>query len=119
MGRKGPKAGKSYGERLSALTSSLNKASREVDSVLKEVAQVARDRTITLQNLETDLENLETHELELKTRIATLKETPLPAAECFAKMMEPGERLGARRDYVLFGAGVVASTIIALVVQLV
>ncbi|MFH1418284.1 MAG: hypothetical protein ABII12_08380 [Planctomycetota bacterium] len=110
---------KPYSERLSDLTGSLTKASREVDSVLSELAQVARSRESAVQKLETDLKGLETREKGMKEKIEVLENTPLPVAEHFAKLLESGQERSAKRDYVLFGAGVVVTTGIAIIIQLV
>ncbi len=110
---------KPYAERLSELSSSLTKASREVDSVLGELAEVAQSREAAVQKLETDIETLETREKALKEKIETLASTPLPVAEHFAKLLESGARRGAKRDYVLFGAGVIVTTVIAILIQVV
>lgn len=110
---------KPYGERLAELSTSLTKASREVDSVLAEVAQVARSREAAVQKLEFDLEALESREKELKDKVEALQRTPLPVAEHFARLLESGEKRNEKRDYVLFGAGVVLTTVIAIVIQMV
>lgn len=115
--KKEPK--KHYSERLSELTDSLTKASREVDSVLSELAQVAQDREVAVRKLENDLQAMEIREKELKDKIAALENTPLPVAEHFAKLLESGEKRGAKRDYILFGAGAVLTTIIAVIIQIV
>jgi len=78
---------KPYGARLLELSASLAKASREVDSVLGELAEVARSREAAVQKLEVDLETLETRETELKDKIDALESTPLPVAEHFAKLL--------------------------------
>jgi len=110
---------KPYSERLSELTASLNEASRDVDSVLSELAQVAKGREAAVQKLETDLQALETREKELKDKIETLESTPIPVAEHFAKLLESGEKRSAKRDYFLFGAGVLVTTAIAIIIQVV
>jgi hypothetical protein len=46
-----------------------------------------------------------------------LEKTPLAVAEHFAKLVAPGEKRSAMRDYLLFGAGVVVSTAIGIVIQ--
>lgn len=106
-----------YGERLAKLNANLNKASTEVDSVLEELAQVAKNRENTVKRLETDLRSLEQRENELKERIALLENVPIPVAEQFSKLLEIGDKRNARRDYVLFGAGVLVTTIIAVIIQ--
>lgn len=110
---------KLYSERLSELTTSLTKASSEVDSVLSELAQVARSRESAVHKLETDLQILETREKEMREKIEALESTPLPVAEHFAKLLESGENRGAKRDYILFGAGAVLTTLIAIIIQII
>jgi septal ring factor EnvC (AmiA/AmiB activator) len=113
---KAPK--KAYADRLAELTEDLTKASREVDAVLSELAQVAKERADAVKQLETDLTAMEGREKELKQTIETLERTPLAVAEHFARLVAPGERRSAMRDYLLFGAGVVVSTVIGIIVQL-
>lgn len=108
---------KPYSERLAELTESLSKASREVDAVLVELARVSQDRAKAVQQLETDLATMEGREKELKERIEALEKTPLAVAEHFAKLVAPGERRSAMRDYLLFGAGVLVSTAIGIAIQ--
>ena len=106
-----------YAERLAQLTESLSKASREVDGVLVELARVATARAQAVQQLETDLAGMESREKELKARIDALEKTPLAVAEHFAKLVAPGEKRSALRDYLLFGTGVIVSTVIQLFVS--
>lgn len=113
------KAEKTYSERLSMLTASLMKASGEVDSFLAELALVARSRESAIQKLEGDLQSLQTREKELKEKLEALEKVPLPVAEHFAKLLESGEKRSTRRDYILFAAGVVVTTGITLIFQLV
>jgi uncharacterized protein YhaN len=113
--RKAPQ--KPYSERLTELTENLSKASREVDAVLLELAEVAKDRAAAVQQLETDLATMEGREKELKERIDALEKTPLAVAEHFARLVAPGEKRSAMRDYLLFGAGVVVSTAISVAIQ--
>ena len=108
---------KTYSERLSELTTSLNKASSAVDAVLQELARVARDKESSVRDLETELIALESKEKEMQEKIAALEKTPLPVAEHFARLLEKKDRTNARRDYALFGAGVIVTTVIAIAVQ--
>lgn len=109
---------KTYSERLSELTNSLTKASSEVDTVLREMAQVAKEREISVKELEEGLIDLEKREKELKEKFALLQSVPIPVAEHFAKLIEPGEKRSAKRDYLLFMTGVIVTTIIAVVLQI-
>src|SRR5690348_7757099 len=73
-----------YTERLADLTDSLTKASKEVDSILAELTQIAHDRQSTVQKLDVELRALKDHERELKEKIDTLEKTPLAVADHFA-----------------------------------
>jgi len=112
------KHGAIYSEQLSRLTSSLIKASKEVDRVLNELTEVASNRERAMKTLESNLASLEKKETDLKERIAILEQLPLPVADHFAGLIESGEKRSARRDYILFGAGVLVSTVIALILKL-
>jgi septal ring factor EnvC (AmiA/AmiB activator) len=118
LGQKEPPKVESYSEKLASLMKSLTKASAEVDKILAELAQVAGDRHNTVLELEAQLTELEEHERQLQQRIQDLEKVPIPVAEHFAKMIAPGERRSAWRDYTLFAAGVIVSTVIAILLRL-
>jgi cell division protein FtsB len=103
-----------YGERLHRLTGALRHASREVDNVLAEVSKVTRERESAVTTLESQLATLTAREQELQERIAALQNVPLPVAEHFAALAARGEQSSARRDYVLFGLGVLVSTLVSV-----
>ena len=105
---------KSYSDRLGELADSLTKASRQVDEVLSELASVAKEREENVKGLEESLQLLEKREGDIKTRIEHLEKVPLPAVEHFAEIMNRGEKRSAKRDYMLFGAGVAVSTVISI-----
>lgn len=109
---------KAYGVRLAELTASLTNASSEVDTILAELAQAAGNRESAVRKLEEDLQALETREKELQDTIDVLEQTPLPVAERFAELVEHAETRSRRRDYILFGAGVGVTSIIAIIIQL-
>jgi septal ring factor EnvC (AmiA/AmiB activator) len=108
----------SYSDKLNRLTGSLQKASGEVDTLLKELASVAKTRATAVADLETQLRQLSDREQELKKRVEDLQATPIPVAEHFAALISKGERRSALRDYVLFGMGVVVSTVIAIILRI-
>jgi hypothetical protein len=107
-----------YSEKLRRLTDSLQKASIEVDDLLKELANVAKTRTAAVSDLETQLLHLTEREQVLKQRVEELQATPVPVAEHLAALISKGERRSALRDYSLFGLGVVVSTVMAIVLRL-
>lgn len=109
---------KSYSDKLSELTRSLNRSTQEVDKILIEMSNVAKERGETVSTLEEDLLNLERREQETKKRIQDLENVPLAAVEHFAQLTSAGEKRSARRDYLLFAAGVLVSTIIAIVLKI-
>ncbi|MCK4607110.1 MAG: hypothetical protein KAU35_07435 [candidate division Zixibacteria bacterium] len=115
--RREGKTEKTYGERLAELTADLNRASSDVDSVLEELAQVARARESSVKRLESELQNLEERESQLKEKVDLLENVPLPVAEHFARLLKSGDKRSARRDYALFVAGVLVTTVLAIVIR--
>lgn len=106
-----------YAERLAHLTESLRRSSKELDAVLTELVQVAKDREAAVKNLEVNLTTLEVQEQQAKIRLEALEKVSNPAVVHFAKLIESGARRGAKRDYVLFGAGAVVSAVTAVVLK--
>ena len=113
-----PAKTKTYGERLKELVTQLSHATSNVDEILSEVAAVAKDREDAINKLETELRDLEGKEKAMKEKIELLAKTPLPVAQHFAELMRSTEKTNAKRDYMLFGAGVVVSTVIAIALKL-
>lgn len=115
--KKKSKTKENYNERLKQLTTNLLNASKEVDNILNELALVAEGREKSVNKLEKELYSLSRKEQELKNKIETLEKVPLPVAEHFASLLEGGEKRNRRRDYLLFGAGVLVTTIISLILN--
>jgi DNA repair exonuclease SbcCD ATPase subunit len=109
---------KSYSERMRELMQSLTESSREVDEILSEVSKVAFERQANLKSLEEDLARLEEREKEIQSRIEVLEQVPVAAVEHFASLQRISETRSARRDYLLFGAGVLVSTILSILIQI-
>ena len=109
----------SYSKKLKRLTSNLEKSSKEVDSLVGELSKIAEEREENVRKIETDLANLQSREKELKEKIENLEKVPLPVAEYFAELTSHGEKRSARRDYLLFGAGAIVSTVITIILKLV
>jgi prefoldin subunit 5 len=117
LGKEVPTKTEAYSQKLARLTASLTEASKEVDGLLAELVQVARQRESAARELEKRLTELEGREAQLQRRIADLQNTPVPVAEHFAALIQPGEKRSAWRDYSLFVAGVVVSTIVGVILQ--
>ena len=98
LGIEKPPEPESYSQRLTKLTQELTRASSEVDGLLAELAQVARDKENTVQELGSHLVELEQKEAQLQKRIEELEGIPSPAAvrRCMACWMRPP--LWARMD---------------------
>jgi chromosome segregation ATPase len=107
-----------YTEKMGRLTRNMLKASREMDELLTEFAQTAIKRKESMEKLGAELSALQERHEELRTRIDQLKDVPIPVAEEFARLTKSGESRSAKRDYVLFGMGVIVSTAIAIVLKL-
>lgn len=107
----------SYSDKMASLTKSLIGAAAEVDRVLNEISEVCRQKETSIANLETKLVDLAEREKLQQENIHALEGVSLPAAQYFAKAIKQGERRSAWRDYILFGSGVVVSTVIAIVLK--
>ena len=83
------------------------------------LSKIATERENAVYKLGTELEALEDKEKQLQERVRILESVPIPVAEQFAKLTAAGERRSALRDYILFGAGVVVSTVIAIILKIV
>lgn len=110
-------SGNNYQDRIKSLTDKLAQASTEVDNVLKEIASVTQQREEKLKNLEFQLGELSQREKEMKNRIDTLKNIPIEAVDHFVQELEKGDKRSASRDYFLFGAGIIASIIITIMLK--
>ncbi len=99
------------------LLADLRKASTEMDRIVHQIGQYTQERQSTVMKLEGDLQALSQQEQELKKRIEGLQQVPLPAAEYFAKLVAKTEKKSAKRDYVLFLFGVVASAVVVVILK--
>jgi hypothetical protein len=84
---------------------------------LEKIASVSKERVDTVSRLERQLEELSIREKQTKERIDALQKVPLEAIQHLEKVLEKGDRRSAWRDYMLFGLGVVVSTLIAIILK--
>lgn len=106
-----------YRKRMERLSKELARASSLVDLTLQEMSTVTRARQESIRSLESRLTELTNHEKDLQTRVETLKKVSLPAVEYFLQATEKSEKRSAMRDYLLFGSGVVVSTLVTIVLK--
>ena len=114
LGNRKTQPTETYSEKISRLTNSLSKATAEVDEVLKEITSVGSERAKTVTELEKQLLELTTREKQIKERIEVLEKVPLEAIQQFERILDKGDKRSAWRDYMLFGLGVIVSTVIAI-----
>jgi hypothetical protein len=107
-----------YNVKLKQLTNNLVVASREVDKILLELTNYIESKEKHLTSLESELSKMSNKEIDLKQKIETLQNTPIVVADHFAKLVEQGEKRSKQRDYLLFGAGVLVTTIISLLFKI-
>lgn len=103
-----------YSERLEKLTAGLRQSSAEVDSLLRELSAVAEKRQSAVDQLESQLTELQTRERTLQQNIEHLQRIPLPVAEYLASLSADAEKRSAKRDYLLFGLGVLVTTLLSV-----
>ena len=89
-----------------------------MDNILREMGQVVRGRAAAADQLEQQVSTLSHQETQLKNRIALLENTPVEILEAFEEAMDKGEKRSASRDYLLFGAGVLVSAAVSIVLGL-
>jgi hypothetical protein len=107
-----------YTERMHKLTGKLHEASNDFEALLGEMEGVAKNRELAVTELEAKLTELSKREETLESRITTLNQTHPKVAQEFIALLEQeqekGEKRSARRDYMLFAAGVVVTIILTL-----
>ena len=106
-----------YPDRVKEISAELARASSEVEHVLEEFAIVSRLRNEAFANLEQRVRELAQHEKDLQTRVETLRQISLPAAEHFMQINTPAQP-NPNRNYFFFGLGAALSAVITLVVKL-
>jgi chromosome segregation ATPase len=107
----------SHSDKLKRLTQTLTTTSVEFEEHLREMTELAHSREGAVRELEVRMTSLQAREQSLKTQIDTLQNTPIEVAEYFAKLTSAGESRSARRDYILFGLGVIVSTLIGVILH--
>ena len=104
---------------LEELAQELNILAQEFDHAFNETKEIANNRTSALATLETELATLSKKETEMKIRVSELEKVSIPAVEYLLQATEKSERRSAKRDYLLFVAGVVASAVVSIIMRIV
>jgi predicted transcriptional regulator len=103
---------------LSRMVNGLNKTSNELDKILAQIVEVAQDRAEAATNLQAQMKRLEEAEEEYLVRIEILKNEPLRVMGDLLNELQPNQIRTPRRDFMLFLAGVVVSTIVSILLGL-
>jgi predicted transcriptional regulator len=103
---------------LSRMVNGLNKTSNELDKILAQIVEVAQDRAEAATNLQAQMKKLEEAEEEYLVRIEILKNEPLRVMSDLLNELQPNQIRTPRRDFMLFLAGVVVSTLVSILLGL-
>jgi hypothetical protein len=103
---------------LARLVDGLNKTSGELDKILAQIVEVAQDRAEAATKLQAEMKKLEEAEEDYLVRIEILKNEPLRVVNDLLHELEPNRIRTPRRDFMLFLAGVLLSTIVSIVLGL-
>jgi hypothetical protein len=107
----------SYKKRLSATLELLRAAFAEVDKATQDINKLMKEKEKNLDEMELTVTQLTNQEAELKDRVDTLQKVPVEAVRHFEKILDRGDKRSARRDYFLFGAGVVSSIVVTIILK--
>ena len=103
---------------LSRMVNGLNKTSNELDKILAQIVEVAQDRAQAATNLQAQMQKLEEAEQEYLVLIEILKNEPLRVMSDLLNELQPNQIRTPRRDFMLFLAGVVVSTLVSILLGL-
>lgn len=108
-----------YTEKFQKSIDSLRDISEEIDKVLTEISTISREKEQTISMLESELNTLSNREGKLKDKIKVLEKVPLSALEHFETMLNKGNQRNRKRDYLLFGLGVLTTAITSIIISFV
>jgi hypothetical protein len=111
------KADETFSSKVEKLNSKLKKTSEEADVIIKEIETLTTERVEKVKKMEDEINVLADKEKQLNERIETLRNVPIEAVKQFEELLNKDNRRSARRDFVLFGLGVVVSTVITIVLK--
>ena len=107
-----------FAEKLEKSVEQLKIASKDMDKLVIDITNLTSEKHDKLSKLEEELKKLSTKEEETRKKIEVLSQVPIEALQHFEEMMKPGEKKSAKRDYLLFAAGVIFSIISTIVLKL-
>jgi uncharacterized Zn finger protein len=104
----------SLSERIIRLNKSLKISSNEIESVLREMEEITKNKEKNIIIVEEKIEKLNAKENEMQTKINMMANNPLIKIDKIEKILEEGEKRSKKRDLVLFALGVIVSTVLSI-----
>jgi|GEM_PF-4451275 len=108
----------SYRQKISKSLTSLKNATGEIDRVIENITEISKEKEKTISELEGQLHTLSIRENELKIKIETMEKVPLESIKYFEDILHKSNRRDKKRDYFLFAFGVIITTIIAVILNI-
>ena len=96
----------------------LKKSTAEIDSVINEVTLISKEKQKAIELLENQLKDLSVQESDLKKKIETLESTPIDSIKYFEEILNKNNKRDKKRDYMLFALGVLITTIVGIIINL-
>jgi hypothetical protein len=100
---------------LRSLSAELQQALDDVDGIAKRLQTVSADALARYDDFEARVSALSHRQKALADEVRVLSRVPLPAVEAFTSLLRDEGRSNARRDYVLFLAGMLYSFVVSFV----
>lgn len=108
-----------FERRIQEITDQLQKSGSDAQALLDELAQVMEARQQQVRDAHASLLALQMEEYEVQERVAALKSVRPEAAGAITALLdeslEERDKRGARRDWLIFGMGVLATAIVSLI----
>ena len=98
------------------LSLQLQKKLDEVGEISRDLQRASEDWQQRYSVFESKVADLSDKEKELQAQVDSLGQIPLPAMEYFKAQLHKEGESAARRDYLLFCAGIVASLLVSLAI---
>ena len=99
---------------LARLAHGLNTTSGELEKILEKIVEVTQNRAAASITLQAEMKKLAEAEEEYLVQIEMLKNEPLRVASDLLNDLHPSQIRTPRHDFMLFLAGVLVSTIVSI-----
>jgi hypothetical protein len=104
-----------YNARVAQVTEIMKASATEAQQLLTEMESATRERLASVELLEQSLKELEDREKTASERLRILQEVEPEAAAELARLVDQSldkrEKVSSKRDYIIFGLGVIVTAI--------